>query len=450
MRSEKKGEVTVFLSLLFVLFISFIGSVVESASLQGLKSERRADMSLAMDSVFAEYQSRLFDLYHVFSLDGSYEGDEFDETAIGNRLNFYAGTDAGQEIMRMQLLTDEKGQAFYEQAVRWMETDIGQGLLERIPQMQELWREQEADAADREAEMDHALAEVNQALPPDANPFEDVIQMRNDNFLAKIMPQGTDISDKTIRKEELPSGRTLNTGRGEFKKQVLVNDAVSNILFGEYLLKHFNNAVKQEESCGGGLAYEVEYILEGMDSDAENLTRVLRKIQMMRFALDYAYLMMDQEKCEQAGLWAAAISTALLVPEMTEVLKHAFLLVWSYKETVTDLRMLMEGKKCAFWKTRETWKTGFSSILLPDRRREYESDTAGAIGYEDYLRMFYTLKSKEKVRMQSIDMLEANLRQGEELEFFYADRCVNKLEVETTCRFRRGITYSFHNYYEYR
>lgn len=446
--NQMKGEMTVFLSLLFIIFISFTGSILESASLQGIKSERRADMSLAMDSVFAEYQTRLFELYHIFSLEGSYESGTFSEEAIGDRLNFYAGTDAEQEIIRMQLLTDNKGQAFYEQAVRWMETDMGQGLLEKIPQMEELWKEQEQHTEDRETEMDDALAEVGETLPSEENPFMDFIEMRNSDFLSKLMPEGTKISEKIVTQNELPSGRELAAGRGEFNKQVLGNEGVSDILFGEYLLKHFNNAVKKEEGRGGGLAYELEYILEGTDSDVENLTKVLRKIQMTRLALNYTYLITDQEKCGQAQTWAAALSAVLLIPEMTEVLKHALLLVWSYKETITDMRILLEGKKCAFWKTKENWKTSFSSILLPDKRQSGEEDAEG-IRYEDYLRMFYTLKSKEEVRMRSIDMLESNLRQGEEMEFFFADQCVNKLEIQTTCRFRRGITYKFHSYYEY-
>lgn len=369
-RGKMKGEMTVFLSLVFIIFISFTGSILESASLQGIKSERRADMSLAMDSVFAEYQSRLFELYHVFALDGSYESGRFDEESIGERLNFYAGTDAEQEIIRMQLLTDKKGQAFYEQAVRWMETDIGQGMLEKIPQMEELWKEQEEYSEDRETEMDNVLAEVGETLPSEENPFADISEMRNADFLSKLMPEGTEVSEKKVTLDELPSGRELAVGRGEFKKQVLGSEGVSDILFGEYLMKHFNNAVKKEEGRGGGLAYEFEYILEGAASDTENLTGVLRRIQVARFALNYAYLITDQEKCGQAETWAAALSAVLLMPEMTGVLKQAFILVWSYKETITDMRMLLEGKKCAFCKTKENWKTGFSSILLRIKGRK--------------------------------------------------------------------------------
>ena len=56
-KSEKKrGEVTAFLALIFVLLVGFTGSMMESASLQSAKSYRRADMNCAMESVFAEYQ----------------------------------------------------------------------------------------------------------------------------------------------------------------------------------------------------------------------------------------------------------------------------------------------------------------------------------------------------------------------------------------------------------
>ena len=43
-----KGEVTVYLSLVFILLISFAGAMLESASLQNVKNYRRADMTRAV------------------------------------------------------------------------------------------------------------------------------------------------------------------------------------------------------------------------------------------------------------------------------------------------------------------------------------------------------------------------------------------------------------------
>ena len=67
-----KGEVTVYLSLVFILLISFAGAMLESASLQNVKNYRRADMTRAVESIFAEYQKELWEVYGIFALEGRY------------------------------------------------------------------------------------------------------------------------------------------------------------------------------------------------------------------------------------------------------------------------------------------------------------------------------------------------------------------------------------------
>ena len=73
MKKTVRGEVTVFLSLVFLLLLSLTGAVLESASIQVRKNERHADAVRAMESVFAEYQKELLESYHIFALDASYE-----------------------------------------------------------------------------------------------------------------------------------------------------------------------------------------------------------------------------------------------------------------------------------------------------------------------------------------------------------------------------------------
>ena len=77
-----RGEVTAYLSLIFILLITFIGGIMESASIQLAKNYRRADTNRAMESVFAEYQKELLDEYDLFALDGSYETGSYGEQNI--------------------------------------------------------------------------------------------------------------------------------------------------------------------------------------------------------------------------------------------------------------------------------------------------------------------------------------------------------------------------------
>ena len=51
----KRGEITAFLSLIFVLLISFITAILESTSIQVAKNLKRLDADRAVFSVFGEY-----------------------------------------------------------------------------------------------------------------------------------------------------------------------------------------------------------------------------------------------------------------------------------------------------------------------------------------------------------------------------------------------------------
>ena len=70
----KKGEVTAYLSLIFILFISFVGGIMESASVQMAKNYQPCGYEPGNRSaVFAEYQKELLDEYEIFALEATYE-----------------------------------------------------------------------------------------------------------------------------------------------------------------------------------------------------------------------------------------------------------------------------------------------------------------------------------------------------------------------------------------
>ena len=101
-----RGEVTAYLSLIFILLITFIGGIMESASIQLAKNYRRADANRAMESVFAEYQKELLDEYDLFALDGSYETGSYGEQNIQERLSYYGAGNMEHKVERIQFLTD--------------------------------------------------------------------------------------------------------------------------------------------------------------------------------------------------------------------------------------------------------------------------------------------------------------------------------------------------------
>lgn len=126
----KKAEITAFLSLIFILLVTFVGGMIESASIQTAKNYRRADMNRAMESVFAEYQKELLEEYDIFALEGSYESGEYREDLIAERLAFFGADNMKQRIERIQFLSDQGARGFFEQAAYYMEHKYGVDLLQ--------------------------------------------------------------------------------------------------------------------------------------------------------------------------------------------------------------------------------------------------------------------------------------------------------------------------------
>ena len=77
------------------------------------------------------------------------------------------------------------------------------------------------------------------------------------------------------------------------------------------------------------------------------------------------------------------------------------------------------------------------------------SDTAGGITYKDYLRILLFLGDSEEITMRTLDRTEENLNAIQEMEFFQADQCVTKIEIESTVQLYGNLTYQFPVYFGY-
>ena len=108
----KRGEITVFLSLIFVLFISFIAAMLESTVLQTAKNQKRLDTDRAVYSAFGEYEKQLLEKYELLAIDGSYGSGTFREENILDHMHYYGTVGIDHHIQGIQYLSDRKGTAF--------------------------------------------------------------------------------------------------------------------------------------------------------------------------------------------------------------------------------------------------------------------------------------------------------------------------------------------------
>ena len=159
-----KGEITVFLSLVFLLLLTLVGALLESASIQLAKNERRADAGRAVESAFAEYQKDLLERYGIFAIEGSYESGTMSEENILNRLSFYGAENIETEIAAIRYLTDQNGKEFLRQAVEYEKMKTGAAAIENLTGKVSEWKEQELKANEYGKENIETSKELDQML----------------------------------------------------------------------------------------------------------------------------------------------------------------------------------------------------------------------------------------------------------------------------------------------
>lgn len=496
----KKAEITAFLSLVFILTVSFVLGILEVSVIHTTKNLNRLAADRAVFSVFGEYHGKLLEDYHVFAIEGSYGTGEYSDERLIGRMRYYGTAGMEQEITGIQYLTDLNGQAFREQVLQYMEERYGLSLIRDFTGLTSRWEEQAIQGEEMEEAEGNILDEVNDLMEsaqfpgedgaadtqenqdtdlegpetdvvsPDSEgvgdlteggPFTCIEEIEKSGILSVVMPKDMELSGLAIELDTQPSVRSLDTGRGTFPVRQGTNGLEEKLLFNEYVLKNFSSAVPDDDqsvSTGGNeetgnrsLAYEAEYILEGKASDKENLESFLMKLFLVRMALNYVYLMGDSAKQAEVTALAVAVTTALLIPEAAEVLKQLILLAWAAGESVVDIRTLLSGNRTALIKSSDTWQLPLSSLLTLGSGTEQidGSDVPGGITYKDYLRMFLFLKDPDDINMRVLDRIEENIKMEYGMDWFRTDQCITKIEVKNTSEILGGITYTFPVYFGY-
>lgn len=468
----KRGEITVFLSLVFILLLSFVMGILQVSVIQSSKSLSRLAVDRAVYSLFGEYHQELLKSFHVFAIDGSYGTGQYEEDNLIRRMHYYGTENTDHQITAVQYLTDNGGQAFREQVLEYMEQKYGVSLIKGFTGMTSKWEEEEIQGEKMQETQDQIKEQIESLTDGGAegealnesgeNPFSCLEQIEKNGILSIVMPEEMTLSGRMIELEQQASYRSLRHGRGSFPARTDADGPTGKLLFDEYILRKFQNAAMKEEteqqevlgeedeSDSGkekekSLNYEVEYILSGKASDKENLEAVLMKIFLIRMAMNYSFLYGDSEKQNEAQAIAAVVSTILLIPEASEAIKQAVLAAWAAGESIMDLRALLSGKRAAVSKSAESWQLSASALfrLGSDEDSHNGYDAEGGMTYEDYLRILLFLTDTEAVTMRTIDRVEENLVSDEKGRIFLADQCITKIEIMNTAVIYGEISYEF-------
>lgn len=146
---NRNGEITVFLTLIFLSICSLLCVLAESARTAGARYYARQALNSSMDSLFAQYHLELWERYQVLGLE--YQQEEDLETEFQGFLetylkadNWYPYKDHQVNLTELVNLTDQGGAGMRSQVLSYMtyglldlDLEDAQGQLGQLGQMEE-------------------------------------------------------------------------------------------------------------------------------------------------------------------------------------------------------------------------------------------------------------------------------------------------------------------------
>lgn len=485
--SDKEGGyLTVFMALILPLILSLYFALLQGARMNAARLEVTCAADAATDAVMAEFSVALFSRYDLFFIDTSYGSGSPSDAALEARLNYYfeknlapapvlsllgAGSFTGlsgggvfltgtrhaadtgflplREQIGAYMSADPAGAAVGEAAGI---LDLWQGLpkgtsswsagLERTgKKMEDLLEKsrsrKEAAAGDAEKT---AGEETEDGSGEEKNTLAGFADLLKQPLLTQVLGEGAEISDAETDLSVFFSYRGSLAGPGLYTDNSHGTQPASSLMMDLYLAEKCGCRGNARE--GSFLKYQLEYILQGRNSDRANLEKTLEQLLAVRFALNSMYLLQDPGKQAELDSAAASLSLTMLIPEFEPVLKTVLLAAWSYLESIRDLKALMKGERTPLIKTGETWKTGAGALLRGKAEEAGEGSSGTGLTYGEYLQILLYMEESSLRCARLMDIVEMDLRRTPGNRSFRMDGCVDAFSMEAGAFDRLGFAYT--------
>lgn len=457
MRSDD-GYITVFFSIVIAVILSLLLTMIAGVRDSAMRLKTKNSMDISLRSAFSEYHKELWERYNLVFVDSTYgyEVTPFSMTEIKlincmNRNLYTGGIKKSGDLFKLEcfdaetvgvrLATDCGGYPIYNQTINCMLYRYGEKYVEDVI---DLISEIEESGITENYESDD-LDELVNANGLDGMPLikdwveeskAAVLKEKEVSLLSTVRLIADDIdsiSKIDISDMELIEKRELN--RGNYKVEE-GSDLAKNLIFREYVLSYCGNYVDIKNDTV--LKYETEYLIGQRSSDAENLEKVLNRILLMREAANIGTLMQDKDRMAGIEGVSEGLCALLLMPDLAPVLETIIVTLWSYIESVKDLKALTSGGKVPIVKTPEQWQSTIESIFIKESGNEgYEE----GITYRDYLRILLNLSSNESLLRGLMNVIELNIDNVEGYEKFRLDNCFDAWRVSAVVFSGYGKSY---------
>lgn len=257
--------------------------------------------------------------------------------------------------------------------------------------------------------------------------LEQVGALLKGNLLELLLPSGAEVSKSALPLSEKPS-ETCFSGINGCRLNL-----ADRVLMGEYTLKslHFfgrEQFGRSPEKKGNG-NLEIEYVLNGKNSDYENLADTAISLLALREGMNLIYLFQDGEKRAEARSLAAVITGAAGFTPLILVVTFFILGVWALGQALCDVRDLLAGQKVQFLHSRDTFYLSLEGLLSIGKSGRLSETGASGKGwsYEEYLRILLFQGQSSLYEYRVMDIIQMNIKSAQ--KDFLLNRCIYSLEM---------------------
>ena len=463
----KKGSITIFASLSMMLVASFLFAMLESARYYGLQTYIKQKSPLITESVFAEYHAKLWEDYHLLFLDGAYGGTEFSTSKVAGRASQIAknnltapysnGLWREQDLFQLNLdevsvesyalATDCGGDFFLAQVTDYMKQNIpvesAKAIYDRIEKGRD--KEEEGESANLTIEKANNLLngeeeETEKGIKTEKgtktktetgneaqNPMEYVLQIKENAILGTVVEDTSKLSECSIPKNQSLLERDCEKGNKAYENQ---SDWYEKILLELYLKTYFSSYTNPME--GHALAYELEYIVGGKQSDRENLEQIVERLMLVREAANVASLLSDTKKVAEAETLALAVAGFTGNPAVVKTVQIGIVGAWAYIESILDIRTLLQGGKISLIKSKSEWTSELLNMVSLITENAKAKECKNGCTYTDYLLQFLFFMKEREQAFRAMDLMEHNLQ----LEQMYQNSRMDHMIVAADFQYR--------------
>ena len=264
---KKEAYITVYLSLIIAVMLSFIVVIIEAVRVQTIRFQTECVMDIGMTSIFAEYNRELLKQYGLLAIDTSYGlAGATEDTTKGHLLeymnmNFIAPGQTrlpnykdltalhadNAELGYISYLSDDSGNIMKYQIIKYMREQTGMSYLDAVrnavpyEEENQKYDELEAEKSNNYGQINEILSELNANRKEEEeeisidNPAEHVEGMRSSHLLDLAVKDSNKILRNRSVLSEYISHRRYREGVGLWSRQQSLEGAVNKLLFLQYL-----------------------------------------------------------------------------------------------------------------------------------------------------------------------------------------------------------------------